>query len=545
MPIIIIFTAIISVLIAFVSETVSNYNAFFNFYILLGSFFINDFFYVLVGFIIACIIFLKRAKLNSDYSIKNKILISVYQVSASIFVGTFFAFVLLLIIACAELNILAVITDFSPSLLGINSNVDSIVSTIKTNNTVPQIIASDTDNYEELLGIATATTGTTNVYGKSILTSIPSLLVLPIIQPSSSMLLIDNTLIVTKINRKDLQKVSPVIGNLLVKEYFPTRKIKSYPLVKVMTSDEYKKVRGEEYGVKLAKIDDELQIISGDIASISADVQNDKNNIALNNANIDTASQNNSSQYSSCINSGEYKSGLYVHYNSKEYCDSLLRELQNSSQKSTDDLASQQKRLDFDMRELESYNYYQNFFNAQKQLMPIAKLNIPSELGLFVRPQLLEIVTTSSGTHIITNYFETLAHEYLHYASYSPGKDFTTSFFEEGLTEYFARQTIKDNFNADTNLGYPVYVKIITEMAKIIPESEFADIYFTKDEKRLEATIDRVYGDGFYKKNLITFESLQYSSDPNQTLKFANTIMKQIGGNPLTLKALQSSADGL
>jgi hypothetical protein len=50
-----------------------------------------------------------------------------------------------------------------------------------------------------------------------------------------------------------------------------------------------------------------------------------------------------------------------------------------------------------------------------------------------------------------------------------------------------------------------------------------------------------VYGDGFYKNNYISFETLQYVSDPKEVLKVANGIMKKIGGAPLTEEDLYST----
>jgi len=94
-------------------------------------------------------------------------------------------------------------------------------------------------------------------------------------------------------------------------------------------------------------------------------------------------------------------------------------------------------------------------------------------------------------------------------------------------------------------LGYPVFVKIIAEMTKLIPESELADIYFTKDQATLEKTLDRVYGDGFYRNNKILFTSFQYASSQQQLLKLGNDVMKQIGGPTLVEKDLYSEFSNL
>jgi hypothetical protein len=167
---------------------------------------------------------------------------------------------------------------------------------------------------------------------------------------------------------------------------------------------------------------------------------------------------------------------------------------------------------------------------------------VPNELGVFEPKDKIKIAFATTSSHAIADYLETVAHEYLHYTSYiSQAKRFSDSFFEEGLTEYFARNIIQKELQTTTNLGYPVQVKIITEMTKRIPESDFMDSYFTKDDAELIYMVDRAYGDGFYENNQILFETLQYTSDPKQMLQLANTIMKKIDGQRLTEKDLFSN----
>src|SRR5205807_2076699 len=118
---------------------------------------------------------------------------------------------LLLFIAFLELNILAVLININPNVVGIETNQNIIVSTLKTNNRPPEILASDTDQEKVLLAVATATTGTDSFYGNYLLPSIPRFLVISIQQPRSHVMLIDNTLIITEIDPIELQKISPVI----------------------------------------------------------------------------------------------------------------------------------------------------------------------------------------------------------------------------------------------------------------------------------------------------------------------------------------------
>src|SRR5260221_11151354 len=110
------------------------------------------------------------------------------------------------------------------------------------------------------------------------------------------------------------------------------------------------------------------------------------------------------------------------------------------------------EQLQKDQQLLKDYQYYENFFKAQEQLLSLTITNIPSELGVFVPSDSIKVVINNKSSHSIGDYYETLVHEYLHYASYSSGKKLDSGFFEEGLTEYFARQTIKDNLQIDTNI---------------------------------------------------------------------------------------------
>lgn len=542
MPFLIIITSVICIFISFLSNSpYKGDNSFLGYYAGIGIFALRYWLIFIAGFSLAYFISILTLRFNKEYSVLKNYLLCLFQTISSIAVGTFFAYALLLVIAFLELNILAITIDISPKIIGITTDSKTIVTTLNKFIKPPRIIASDKDNYQELLGIATATTGTGNIYADYILPKFPSLLTLPIIEPNSSLMLIDNNLIVTKIDRKQLESVSPVIGNLFVQEYFPLRKIKAYPKVQIMTKQEFAKVRDDEFKDKYAQIDNQLKTIENDISSYSASLQTDKDQISYYQNVLDDTSKQNTSQYYTCVDSGYYKDGNFVHYNTQEYCKAAFDTLQNTHQLAQDDLQSWQKQLDSDQELLKGYQFYQQYFTAQKKVMSVIKQSIPDELGVFVPENTLQIVVNDTSPHAIADYFETVVHEYLHYASYNPQKKLNAAFFEEGLTEYFARQAIKENLNEETNLAYPSYAKIISEMAKSIPERELADIYFDKDQVQLEKKLDSIYGEGFYQKNILLFGTLQYSSDLKQALQLANTIMDHIGGNHLSLSDLQSS----
>ncbi len=446
--------------------------------------------------------------------------------------GFLLAYVLLFCIAFFELNIFAFLMNLNPKILGIENDVPSIVRNLTTNNHPPIIISADNDPSKEVTAIATAASGNDNLYGKYILSSIPSFLILPIKKQSASMLLIDNTLIITAIDSHDMERVSPVIGYLFIKQYFWGRLIKSYPKVAIMNNTEYVSYRQRNFLKKLAAIDVTIQKLDENISSLSAEIQTTKDTLANSNILFQQQVSQKDNEYKQCLGS-QY---------SITDCKNLRSQWENTISKTTENANSLNDLLAFGTKQLATYTAYDTFFKNLKKIIQVSKGNIPFELGVFEPKDSIKIVLNTNNAHTIADFFATVTHEYLHYVSYiSEQQKLTDIFFEEGLTEYFARQTIKDQLNTSTNLGYPVFVKIISAMTNRIAESDLADIYFTKNEKGLETLLDRVYGDNFYKDNQILFETLQYTSEPQQVLKTANEIMTKIGGTLLTEKDLMSS----
>jgi hypothetical protein len=509
------------------------------------NFLLQYLFFFFVGFFIVIFFFVRQQKFDKEDLFHTNYFLSFIQASMLFLACGFFAFVVLLCIAWVELNSFAVLTNVNPAFLGITTHPTTIYKTLQKNNRTPQIIASDKVPQKEVVSIAQAITGTTNFYGNTMLSAIPDFLILPIKKLPSSLMLIDNTLIVTDINAKDIQTISPLIGYEFVQHYFSTRPIKSYPTTSVMTDKEFIAYRQKDSQEKLAKVEVEIQKMKDSISTVSANIQDDNDAITANDTSQKDALKKQSTQYNACLSEGDYISGKFNPKNTKEDCQKILDLWASTLETLGNDETSLHAQLEKDRQLLKDYQYYETFFTAQKTLLSVASSNIPSEYGVFVPPDSLKIIINSKSSHSIGDYYETLVHEYLHYASYVPGKRLESGFFEEGLTEYFARQTIKDTLQIDTNIGYPVAVKIIQAITNRIAEVDLADVYFTKNQLALEKILNLTYGDNFYKDNITLFETLMYTSDPQQALQLANTIMKKIGGQPLTEKDLYSSKSKL
>jgi len=547
MPILILSVAIIFSIIALLYNlpaSGTSLNPFNNYFIYGFSLISHHFILFFLGLGLLTIIVTRIIKIEKSHPPHQKIFFYLTQVFSIFLIGLFLSYVLLLAVAFFELNSLSIMVNINPHSIGIITDRNQIVKTLKASNKPPQIIASDNNQYKELQAIAQTTTGTSSFYGSSILPSIPQFFVLPIKKIGSSILL-DQTLVISEINQQDLQAYSPLVGFLFIKSYFPQQAIKSFPKVYVMNETEYQKYRQLDFNKKVADVQVQLDETNQSISTLSASIQNDKDQISYDQNFVKSGYLQRDKQYNGCIAAGEYRLGVFYHINSKDYCQNQIAALDSSIQQASSNLDNLNKKLADDQGQLTTSKLYANFFSTQVQLGNLLKVNIPHELGSFEPPDTIKILIDTTSPHAIADYFETVTHEYLHYTSYSSTKSFTTSFFEEGLTEYFARKAIQNSININTNSGYPVYVKIVSKITNIIPESELADIYFSKDELGLRSALDRVYGDGFYANNLITFETLQYTSDLKQILKLANTLMAKINGMPLKESDIISTSSNL
>lgn len=468
-----------------------------------------------------------------------------FQLTATVIVGSFGGLILLLIIAGVQLNVLAIMIDINPQLAGVITDRATIVKTLQANTTPVDILATENSQEREVVGVAQNATGTSHLYGKNILPAIPNLFILPIERPLSSMLLADNTLIISKVNIADLQAIGSVLGFMYIKHYFPDRPIKNNPIISIMNQNEYLQHREITMNTRGTQLTNDIHLVEEKISSVSAGIQHDKDQVAYFQKLADEATKNLEASYRKCVNAGDYKNGVYVRFYSESYCKTQQEAFATTTDTHEKDIKDWTALLAYDQAQMQAYESYGDFFAMQQKAIEKGKVILPDELGVFEPKSTLRIALSTSNAHAIADYIEALVHEYLHYASYQDGKKLASTFFEEGLTEYFARQAIQENLHLLTNTGYPVQVKVIQQITKKIDEGELEDIYFTKDEEHLEKALNRVYGDNFYAKNISIFQTLMYTSDQEKQLIFANELMHRLGGNPLKKSDIQSTSSNL
>jgi len=367
-------------------------------------------------------------------------------------------------------------------------------------------------------------------------------LVFPLNKKLSNLFFLDNTLIVKKLDTESVEQLSPIIGNLFLKRYFPNRNLKTYPNISIMDENEYEKFRILDAKEKIAKINSESLKMMSSISSLSANITQTEEEIEINKELQTSILEDRDKEYNKCLSEGNYDDkNNFIPKNSKDECKPILDNWEKIYIKEENSGKELTKKIEDEQEKLKIYQYYDNFFKAQGELSNITIDNIPSELGVFIPDKTVKVVLLNSDGNYIADYLETLIHEYLHYESYTPGKRLESSFFEEGLTEYFARQTINSSMKINTNIGYPIAFNIMKQISNRISEADLAEIYFNKNQALLEEKLNLVYGEDFYKDNIVYFESLMYTSDDDQAIELANKIIKNMNGDPLNNNDIYSN----
>jgi hypothetical protein len=513
------------------------FNPLYTYYFFVVRFMTGNLFIFGWGLLSLTLIFWLILKPDKNASWSDKILAAAVKAGQVSVIGLLLSAILIFAIAVTELNILAVLININPKVVGVKDDKEVIVQSLKNSNRPPEIVTSDPSRFRELLAVAVASAGKDNFYGSLVLPSVPSWLVIPIRKSGSSMLLVDNTLIISEINPTDLQTISPIIGYRLVKQIFANRAIKSYPQVAILADADYLKFRQQEADDKLAKIDSETRDIETQIETVTTKIKFDQQAVTDNQNQLNLVYRQRETQYQSCLVTGRQ---------TEQECKNQISSWDEKVTLANTAVNDANWQLESDQKSLKDYQSYLDILTTQASLVKALESSITSEAGQFVPADSINMVLNPTDPTRIADYISTLTHEYLHYASYISGDKFLPDlFFEEGLTEYFARKAIKNNLQVATNVGYPAAVKIIEQMTKRIPESELADIYFAKDQSKLEAVLDRVYGDNFYKQNRVIFTLLLYTADEIQALKLANTVVGRMGGEALKINDLVSTPSSI
>lgn len=421
-------------------------------------------------------------------------------------------------------------------------------------NDIKQIIDKSDANFE-LVGITQTPSKTFVInypylgkmggyFTKNFVIDYPNFLLVSSPSINHSVYLIKNTIVIKELDKDIFQTFAPTLIKKLVKKDLSPRYIKDEPEVQIISRQDYLKYREDQINKEVEEIAGYIAEAKKELGSIAYNIQVAKNNIATLQGHIATNTQYRDEEWNYCISATYTYYGWYSNYTYRRYTDAYCqsqraqRDQKNAEYQS--EISTNQQNLSYYQSQYNELKGYLDQFQNYKAFIEATKDITPYELGLFEPEKSIKVVLDSVGDKNISNFLETLTHEYIHYTSYVSEERTLPQFFEEGITEYLARKVVTDQLHKETNLGYPVIVKIINGMTKKISIGQFEDIYFNKSTDQLESLLDDTYGKNFYKDTQLYFALIPYSP-PDEALKFANNIMFKIGEPELTEKDLEST----
>lgn len=496
--------------------------------------------FAIILFVLNLVIYIKFVKRNFIKNILNSVVTLFILLLVSISSSLILAFLSVLVFY----NILITSSGISPKILNIHTD----------KNDIKQIIDKSDTNFE-IVGITQTPSKTFVInypylgkkggyFTKNFIIDYPNFLLVSSSTINRSIYLIKNTIVIKELDKDIFQTFAPTLIKKLVKKDLSPRYIKDEPDVLIISRQDYLKYREDQINKEIEEITGYINEAKKALGSIAYEIQVAKNNIATLQGYIALNTQYRDEEYNSCINATWTYYGYYSNYTYRRYTDAYCqsqrvgRDQKNSEYQS--EITTNQKNLSYYQSQYNEFKGYLDQFQNYQAFIEATKEITPYELGLFEPDTSIKVVLDSVGDKDISNFLETLTHEYIHYTSYVSEERTLPQFFEEGITEYLARKVVTNQLHKDTNLGYPVIVKIINGMTKKISIEQFEDIYFNKSADQLENLLDSTYGKNFYKDTQLYFALIPYSP-PDEALKFANNIMFKIGEPELTEKDLESS----
>lgn len=470
--------------------------------------------------------------------------------SCALLVAFVISFLTTYLYGIAQLNIAVLELKSSPNSVGVIYGKNAINSKLKSMTTVPQVIGSDSNASNTILSAVVNNGSNKNSYYQNrILKTLPRFLVISFDLGNQPVVMVNNTLIIVSIDKDTMQSISPALAHLLLKNYFKNHDFKGDPTITILNRQEYLAYRQADIDKRIAAINAEIQKIDDGINGLYGEISTAKQKIAANQSAIQTASSQRDYYYNQCNSNnsaGYYFYGVFYNTYIHEDCNANKSQWDQTIAQYQQNISDWNGTLQYDENLLSAAQTVEQNLKDAAQSVDAEKYSAPDELGVFEGPSHVRVVLDSTSPRAIDAFLETLVHENLHYQSYiAENRKFQFSdgtydgFWEEGLTEYFARKVIAADLGVNTNLGYPLIVKIVAQIAKKIPESELQNIYFAKNDSLLVSDLNSAYGNSFYKNTEPYFEYLSVLPDDRQ-LKIANNIMTVIGAKQLTSSDLYS-----
>jgi hypothetical protein len=474
--------------------------------------------------------------------------------------GFNFSFINSYIFAVGEL----VIAEYKISHNPLSNNLlwddDLIAQKLNEAVVIPEIIIADDNINNQIASHIISGRNRSAFFEKVIFNNVIGKYHIDFLIPNkASLVMFQDNLYIKSFEGDSFQAISPALGKLLVRNEFGTRSGKDAPFIEIFEKEKYKNFRIHQINSRLRELAALIEKINYAMDLVSNNMAKAKGNVSYYKGLASASYSQGDSAYFNCSNAETCNSTYVPGYCGFYYCSSgyFIRNCTPTFSISYCFSLKESYYADGDQY-INTANYwvgqyndlvalfneisgYKNRATFAKESAEFSKETVPFELGVFFPDNNIKIALSSVEARMATRYISTLIHEYLHYDSNPAEKKSLPLFFEEGLTEYFSRETQKSGIGGDINLGYPLITNIIKRLAEKIPEQDLKDVYYSKDADALKAMLDKNLGKDFFEKNEYYFDLISYM--PSKTaLEMANSMLDGLGLRKIEVEEISKTA---
>ncbi|MBI5123091.1 hypothetical protein HZA75_04515 [Candidatus Roizmanbacteria bacterium] len=441
-------------------ESKSNINILFQFYLGFGIF-ATKYLYIILGVFIASLLGVGVLVWKKYHSHHLKSLVKLLSVKISIvlavlIIGFHLGFGIPYLVATAQAGYVVIGSNMGIIPGKIVTDANEISKKIQSSKSMPHVVYYDY-SYKKSL-VLVRLNAKPSFYSSNLIISVPDFVFEKLSAPQAAILLVDDKLLITELKEDVLEKLSPTLGKLLIKNTFKDKNIKSDSKISLLNRQEYLKLREKQINEQIKKLDDEIVEVDKEINITYGYISENKKQLQEADDFLANSETKKTATYNECKSAGENYEGHFYRYYTDDQCNSILAEWDKIVREVSGQTGEIRSALSNNQRVLADYQSTRAYTVQARNFVNEYKNITPDELGIFLPEKDIKIALDSNNPDVFNGYLATLVHEYLHYTTYVSDERELDHFFEEGLTEYFAKKIMKKQLNYSENIGYPVAV---------------------------------------------------------------------------------------
>jgi hypothetical protein len=497
------------------------------------------FFMMYICILLVNFLILLKQRLKQKKGFLSSLVLAFYQTPLQITLALPLTIIFIYFSTLIFSNTILITSIFFPQITGISIDKNQIKKKINDSENDLMLVGVSDNASKAYIANSSILGKKGTFYSNNFIPSIPDSFFIKSKSLAKSVFMVNDVIYIKELDKDIISTISPVLAKKIVRKNLTPRYIKDEPDVQIISRQDYLKYREEQINKQIDDIAGYIEELNKSLNVIAYNINTAKNNISTLQNNISLNTQYRDEEYKSCMNATYTYYGFYENYTYRSYTDAYCQSLWDKRNRENagyeEELKVQKNNLSYYQSQYSEFKQYTDQFKDYKQFIEATKQQTPYELGLFEPSRSVKVVLDAVSDKDISNFMVTLVHEYMHYTSFVSDERILPQFFEEGLTEHFARKIMSNQLQRETNLGYPLISKIISHMSQKIPLKQLEDVYFTKSEEQLATLLDNAYGKDFYEDSKLYFALIPLSP-LEESLKFANNIMFKIGGPELEEK---------